>query len=121
VICPGGTIMSGERRVYSRLKSGMSCLIYVTNKEIVGIVDNISENGIGITVNREGIADELQVDDRIDVTGLDSEVVVQFEARIVRLTENGDKLEIGALILNQKQIEPYINRKRVEMFLKSIE
>ncbi|MCR5420376.1 MAG: PilZ domain-containing protein [Lachnospiraceae bacterium] len=112
--------MSYERRNYSRLKSGMSCLVYYNNVEFVGVVDNLSEAGLGILINETEACDLIGVGDKIDVTGLDAEVVIQFEANIARISKMEDKVYIGAQIINQKEIEPYINRKRVELFLGSI-
>lgn len=109
-----------ERRVYSRLESGMQCLVYKDNKEMNGIVDNISESGIAVLIKPADIKCEINVGDKLNVTGLDADTVIQFHTVVVRMADAGENRLIGAKIVNRTEIEPYINKKRVEMYIKSI-
>ena len=109
-----------ERRIYSRLESGMQCLIYKDNKEMNGIVDNVSESGVAILIRPEDIKCEIDIGDRVNITGLDADMVIQFHTEVVRFAEKDGYRLIGAKIVNRTEIEPYINKKRVEMYIKSI-
>lgn len=109
-----------DRRIYSRLESGMQCLVYKDNKEMNGIVDNMSESGLAVLISENVINCELNKGDWIKVTGLDSDSVIQFDAEIVRFAQKDGCRLIGAKVLNRREIEPYINRKRVEAYIKHL-
>ena len=109
-----------DRRTYSRLESGMECLVYMKNKEMDGIVDNISESGMAVLIDINGIKCEICIGDRASVAALDTGTVIQFNIEVVRLANKDECRLIGATIINQTEIEPYINRKRVEKYIKSI-
>ena len=109
-----------ERRIYSRLESGMQCLVYKDNREMNGKVDNISESGIAVLIKPADIICEINIGDKLSVTGLDADTVIQFHTEVVRMADAGEYRLIGAKIVNRTEIEPYINKKRVEMYIKSI-
>lgn len=109
-----------ERRVYSRLESGMQCLVYKDNKEMNGVVDNISESGIAVLIDSDDLKCEINKGDKLNVTGLDADTVIQFHTEVVRLAQKEKFMLVGAKIVNRTEIEPYVNKKRVEMYMKSI-
>ena len=109
-----------DRRTYSRLESGVECLVYMKNKEMDGIVDNISESGMAVLIDTNCIKCEICIGDRASVTALDTGTVVQFNIEVVRIANKNECRLIGAKITNQTEIEPYINRKRVEKYIRSI-
>ena len=112
--------MAEERRIYSRLKSGVSCLVYTGTIEMTGIIDNISETGIAVVIDKKDLKYDFKVGERIKVTGLDSDEVLQLEIEIVRMEEHETSLLLGAHIFNHREIEPYINRKRMEVYFKKL-
>ena len=108
-----------ERRIYSRIQSGISCLIYSDNREIVGVIKNISESGLAILIDRKAVLHEFRIGDQIMVTGLDMQEVIQFELEIMRIEEHDDHLILGAHTVNVHDVEPYVFEKKLEL-LKSI-
>ena len=112
--------MSEERRIYSRLKSGVACLVYTGSVEMTGVIDNISETGIAVVINKADLKHDFRVGERIKVTGLDAEEVLQLEIEIVRLEDRDTALLLGAHIFNHREIEPYVNRKRMEVYFKKL-
>ncbi|MCR5590050.1 MAG: PilZ domain-containing protein [Lachnospiraceae bacterium] len=110
-----------DRRTYSRLESGVECLVYMKNKEMDGIIDNISESGMAVLIDTNGIKCEICVGDRASVTAIDDTgTVIQFNIEAVRIASKNECRLIGAKIINQTEIEPYITRKRVEKYIRSI-
>lgn len=107
-----------EKRLYSRLKSGMPCLIYSNNKEYVGVVDNISENGIAIYLDRGDQPQKLDLNGQFFVTGLDEDDVVQFHVDVRRISEKDGKVLIGTHVINSDEIGPYVHEKRLEILKK---
>lgn len=108
-----------ERRNFSRIRSGISCLVYSESSESVGVVENISESGIAIRIQREAVRHDFRKGETIMATGLDAADVVQFELEIMRLEEADDHIIIGAHIINSHDVEPYVYEKRLEL-LKNI-
>ena len=105
-----------EKRYYSRLKSGISCLVYSDGKEYVGVIDNISEYGIAILLDRKDLEQEITLGERFTVTGLDVEDVVQFYVDVRRVEEKDDKVMVGTHIINHSETETYVHEKRLEKF-----
>ena len=104
-----------ERRIFSRIRSGILCLIYSENSETVGVVENISESGIALRIKREEAKHDFRSGDMIMATGLDTSEVVQFELEIRRIEEFEDHIIIGAHIINSHDVEPYVHEKRLEL------
>ena len=105
-----------EKRYYSRLKSGISCLVYSDGKEYVGVIENISEYGIAILLDKKDLVQEINLDERFTVTGLDVEDVIQLYVDVRRIEEKDDKVLVGTHIINHTEIAPYVHEKRLEKF-----
>ena len=104
-----------ERRNFSRIRSGISCLVYSENSESVGMVENISESGIAIRIQQEAAHHDFRIGETIMATGLDETDVVQFELEIMRLEKSDDHIIIGAHIINSHDVEPYVHEKRLQL------
>ena len=108
-----------ERRIFSRIGSGISCLIYSGNSETTGSIENISESGIALRVEKDNMGHEFVVGDTIMATGIDLDEILQLELEIMRIDESEDHILIGAHIVNGHDVEPYVHEKKLEL-LKSI-
>ena len=107
-----------ERRIYSRIGSGIACLIYSGNRESLGLIDNISETGLALRIEKKNDGQEFRLGDTIMATGLDTEDVLQFELEIMRVEETEDYILIGAHIVNGHDVEPYVHEKKLELLKK---
>ncbi len=113
-------LFSGERRVYSRVNLRLQCLIYIDNVEMNGDIVNVSETGIGIVVQVDEVKHTINIDDTIMVTGVNEDAVAQFEAKVIRTVDEDGHLLIGARIVNQKQVEEFINNEKVKAYINMI-
>ncbi len=113
-------LFSGERRIYSRVNLDLQCLIYADNVEMNGEIVNVSETGIGIVVQIDDVKHPINVDDTIMVTGVNDEEVAQFEAKVIRTVDEDGHLLIGARIVNQRQVEDFINNEKVKAYINLI-
>lgn len=113
-------LFSGERRVYSRVNLRLQCLIYIDNVEMNGDIVNVSETGIGIVVKVDEVKHPIKIDDTIMVTGVNEDAVAQFEAKVIRTEDEEGHLLIGARIVNQQQVEEFINNEKVKAYINMI-
>lgn len=110
-----------ERRTYKRIDIGIQCLIYVGGTETSAILADICEDGLGITFTTADVRHDFKVGEEIRVTGLDEEDITQFIARTVRVVPSETKTVVGARIINTREVEPYIQKKKVQDFLRGLE
>ena len=110
-----------ERRTYKRVDIGIQCLIYVDGTETGGVIADICEDGLGITLTTQDIMHKFTVGEEIMVTGLDEEDVTQFIAKTVRIVPTSEKTIVGARIINTREVEPYIQKKKVQDFIRNLE
>ncbi|MCR4787225.1 MAG: PilZ domain-containing protein [Lachnospiraceae bacterium] len=113
-------LFAGDRRIYSRVNLSIPCLIYINNVEMNGNIVDISETGIGILVEVDEVKHPIQEGDLIMVTGVDDDVVAQFEANVIRKNDKDGSMRIGARIVNQNQVEEFINNEKVKAYLNLI-
>ena len=113
---------SKERREYPRLRVDIPCNIYLNNREYVGVMQDISEQGICIVIDED--IDELCVGSRISFQFLDKlgnavvEEVFGGVAFVNRVSLTADnKTILGANVHNRSFYE-YVGQKRVDVFLK---
>ena len=106
-----------ERRSYSRVDLEIACLIYLDNTEMNGMIVNVSECGIALMLRIDDVKRRIDVGDRILVTGVDEEVVCQFEADVIRTETNDGKMLLGARISNRRQVEEFVSNKKVKAYL----
>lgn len=92
----------------------MSCLIYSNNREYMGVIDNVSENGIAIQVDKADIQQDIALNERFYVTGLDKDDVIQFYVDVRRIEEREDKVLIGTHVINGAEIRNFVHEKRLE-------
>lgn len=103
-----------EKRLFQRIKLGIPCLVYSNSNEYMGVIDNISENGVAILVNKDDMGQVADINDRLYVTGLDKDDVVQFYVDVRRIEERDSKVLIGTHVINSGEIRPFVHEKRLK-------
>lgn len=106
-----------DRRYYKRIDVGVDCLIHVNGYEINGRIENMSEEGIGVTVLEPAV---FTVGMEISVTCVDEEDICVFVVEVVREAPAGGYQFIGCKIKNTHEVNEYIDKKKAMDFLKNV-
>ena len=129
--CFGGNM---EKRKYQRARINIEGLFYIQGGEygkieFIGVVKNMSEDGIAIEVTRKDdieIADTVDVGSEIKFMFLDEYEVfketrmknVVGMATVVRKEKTSDKLILGCRIPRMsRELQQYIDDKKVILYL----
>lgn len=107
-----------DRRNYSRYKVNMPVSIFLPDStEVSGFTNDISEQGINITLTRtdkalrEGDIIILQFVDRLNYEVLGKSEVIVVTAHILRTDIDGGNIRLGCIIQDEKY-EQYVTRKK---------
>lgn len=107
-----------DRRNYSRLKVNMPVSIFLPDStEVSGFTNDISEQGINITLTRtdkalrEGDIIILQFVDRLNYEVLGKSEVIVVTAHVLRTDIDGENIRLGCMIQDEKY-EQYVTRKK---------
>lgn len=114
-----GYYMSDEKRLYRRIKVGAKSLVYDGNNEYEGTLKDISENGVGIVVNKED-GEILERSDTLELVVLDDDDIRHINTRVVRSEKRDDSMVIGGRIKNQKDVVDYVRGKETEEYLDNL-
>jgi len=127
-----------DRRLYQRITIGAISQFLMTTgtelqKDFEGVIDNICEDGIGISVNTPswfdtldhvGIGDELYfqgIDEYVSCMKKKSDVFIG-KAQIVRMIKNKDNYYLGCSITsNNSNLQEYIRKRKIAYFIDSAE
>ncbi|HAL02571.1 MAG TPA: PilZ domain-containing protein [Lachnospiraceae bacterium] len=108
--------MSLEKRKYARIPVDERCVIYAGIEEFEGNIVNISENGVGIKVNKPINCSKLTflfVDRKAE--NFSKRNMYSCKARVVRRAEDF----VGCTFARTFEISEFINRRRAEDFFKN--
>ena len=126
-----------DRRLYQRITIGAISQFLMTTgdelqKDFEGIIDNICEDGIGITVNKNswfdtldhvGIGDELYFQgfgEYVSCMKKRSDVFIG-KAQIVRMIKNETGYYLGCSITsNNSNLQEYIRKRKIAYFIDSM-
>lgn len=126
-----------EKRGYSRIKISTDGVFILANDSIIprefsGTIENISESGMKIVVNKSDIHHLLQhieigtvfsfaIVDEYNLFETPKQEIIRGDARIVRTVDDGDFLTIGCRIISPAyEIYEYINNKRTSFFMANL-
>lgn len=122
-----------EKRFFQRARVGVAGEFYVksddpSKTELVGTIEDICENGIGITVKGEQYKDSISKMKKGDIIGfqaideyeLFNEIktdVIFGNAKVVRIAENRDEIVIGCEIKRMSpELSDYVANKKLSIF-----
>lgn len=126
-----------DRREFSRVEVGAQGAFYLRDDgkliyEFTGIVDNVSEGGLGVLVENEiyeKVCSYLEIGQRFSFQAYDDkgynmneeEGSFYGEATVVRKTVANDTIMVGCKIDNTcEDFRKYVEGKKVYLYLKSI-
>lgn len=109
-----------NRRLYMRIDVNSECVVFKDDVEMNAFIVDVSEDGMKISIRVPDMKVGLKVNDRMEVVGVDEDDVTCFCAEIVRVNEVGNNVILGARILNQRAIEPYVTKKKVDSFIEKL-
>ena len=124
-----------EKRLYQRVLVGLISNFIVQNnqpgfREFTGIIDDLSENGIKISVsdsNYSHIVEKLKVGDKISFQTLDEyEIygelrtdIFSGDAEVIRIDNDGADIIIGCKVYkSSKEFDEYVKNKKMALFMK---
>lgn len=113
-----------ERRLYERVKIGVSCIIFADedqNKEMLGTVLDISENGIAFFVDEPidgifgvGVGSVIcfQYIDDYEIENDTKEAIICGEAKIIRMASRDNGTVIGCQVIVGEEYISYVEEKK---------
>lgn len=118
-----------DRREYSRVNKKIECTVYNNGKEYNGTIENISNNGVGLTINCK--LDDIVEDEIIEILFSDnlnwnqeSYYLCIVTVMVHKLEIDSDKVFIGLKTRNnaenEKRFQKYVDDLKVEEMFNTI-
>ena len=124
-----------ERRLYQRVfTKARSNFIVIDNppglREFGGVIDDVSENGIKISVSDPGCAHIIsninveskiafQAIDEYEVNGEVHAEVFSGEAKVIRIDKDKENVIIGCKVVEAtKEFDEYVKNRKMALFIK---
>lgn len=118
-----------DRREYSRINKEIECTVYNNGNEYTGVIENISNNGVGVTIDCK--LDDIVDDEIIEIVFCDSlnwnkeSYYICIATVLIRKSEiSNNKIFIGVKtrnnLENEKRFQKYVDDLKVEAMLNKI-